>query len=205
MKRSQSIVFPRTNMRHLVLSVIFFLAVPFSVFAVSQPSGISAVVAKAQFETSQISIQESEGVYQLAVDLVNSGDLEAQSVSVFVLYPDTMSYLQALQSAGTIITHGSSLGQFVEWQLAPVDAKESNELVLTFESSDAMLLMTERSFSVSIVSPVSVPLIKKVTIGADSDTFNKDPDPFQRFLNACYIRYVSFKRWMVQKFSGGSE
>jgi len=170
------------------------------VFAVTQTAGVSAVVAKAQFETSQISIQEKEERYQLKVELMNSGDLSAPTVFVFVLYPNALTYTHAIQSAGTITTNGSALGQFVEWRLEDVASRESNDLTLTFTAPDETQISSEKSFSVSIVSSVSVPTIKKIAIGADTSTFSKDSGRFQRFLHACYIRYVSLKNWFGQKF-----
>ncbi len=157
-------------------------------------------MAKADFSTSHILVQEREGEYQIGVTLVNSGGLSAERVSVFVLYPNALTYHGGTQQKGTITTHGSALGQFVEWRLEDVGSEESSTLNLSFTPTDDADQLSETSFSVSIVSPVSIPLIRKVVIGAETETFSRDPDRFQRFLNAFYIRYVSFKRWLVQRF-----
>ena len=183
--------------------IAIFLTFPWQVLGATESAGVTASVVKAEFEASTIEVVQKEEFFELSIHLINSGGLGAKPVAVFVLYPDALSYSGAVQDEGTITTQGSSFGQFVEWQLEAVDAKESRELTLTFESPDEIAVSSEKTFSVSIVSPVSIPMIKKVTIGADIDTFSKDPDRFQRFLNATYIRYVSFKRWLTQKFFAG--
>lgn len=184
------------------ISVIFIftcLFFPSRLLAVTETSGVSAVVAKAQFETSVVSVESQEDGSILQVNLVNSGNLNAQTVSVFVLYPDVLAYTGATQEHGTITTQGSSLGQFIEWTLVDVEAGEQNALLLSFQKDEDIDVPSHISFSVSIVSHVSIPIIRKVTIGADSDSFAAEPDRLQKFLNAYAIRYFSFKRWLVLK------
>ena len=178
----------------------FLLLFPTIVFAEIQTAGVSASVVKAQFETSQISVHEDQGTYQLTVELVNSGGLSAQRVSVFVLYPDVLTYTTAMQDTGIITTQGSALGQLIEWSLGDVASGEQRTLTLTFALEEETETVSEKSFSVSIVSPVSIPIVKKVSIGDDTETFAPESGRFQRLLNFYYIRYVSFKRWLSQKF-----
>lgn len=188
-------------MRIIMLIAIVYLTNPWIVFAATETTGLSATVAKAEFQTSTVSVETQGERYQLTVDLINSGDLEANTVSVFVLYPDTFSYEEGIQQTGTITTQGSSLGQFIEWEMKDVAAKSEHQLRLTFLTDDTFASSSEISFSVSIVSPVSIPLIRKVTIGADTDSFGENSDRLQKFINAYAIRYYSFKRWIWLKLN----
>lgn len=186
-------------MRIIAIITSLFIMHPWFVLAATETAGVSATVAKAEFQTSTVSVESQEGSYRLTIDLVNSGYLEAKTVSVFVLFPDVLSYQKGTQQDGTITTQGSTLGQFIEWELQDVAAKSAHQLILTFSPSEITESRIETSFSISIVSPVSIPIIRKVTIGADSDSFGEKPDRLQKFINAYAIRYFSFKRWLAQK------
>lgn len=186
-------------MRIIAFITSVFLVIPWVVLAATETSGVSVTVAKAEFQTSTVSVETQGEQFQVTVDLVNSGDLQAKTVSVFVLFPDTLSYEHSEQQSGTITTQGSALGQFIEWKIDDVAAKSAHQLILTFSPSEITESRIETSFSISIVSPVSIPIIRKVTIGADADSFGGEPDRFQKFINAFAIRYYSFKRWIAQK------
>lgn len=189
-------------MRIFAFITLIFLVNPLVVLAATETTGVSATVAKAEFQTSTVSVDSQEEQFQLAVHLVNSGDLDAKTVSVFVLFPDTVSYENGTQDIGTITTQGSSLGQFVEWKIENVEAKSEHQLKLTFLTDEASESSSETAFSVSVVSPVSIPIIRKVTIGAETDSFGGEPDRLQKLINAYAIRYFSIKRWIGQKFFG---
>lgn len=186
-------------MRSVIVIAILFLASPWVVFSATETSGVSATVAKAEFQTSRVFVEQEGVSYRLTIDLANSGDLEAKTVSVFVLYPNALSYEDGIHQTGTITTQGSSLGQFIEWKLEDMEAKSEHQLTLTFLTNDTSTSSSETSFSISIVSPMSIPIIRKVTIGADTDSFGEKPDRLQKFINAYAIRYFSFKRWIWLK------
>lgn len=174
---------------------MLFLLFPLPLFA--GETGFSVQVTKPDFSFSSAILQTNEDRHQLTIKLTNTGTMDAQDLSLLVMYPNNMSYTGSQFTDAELTTSGNRLGQLLRLSIPIYPQGEERRVVLLFKKEENQE-NEEANYLLSIVSPHSLPVY--LTLSEQRGSFVKK-DFVQRIFQASYLRYYSLKRWVSAKIS----
>lgn len=162
-------------------------------------SEMSATVVKADFSDVNISVETVEKGYEVTVDVLNSGTLDAENVRVGILSSSELNVGETQHEVGILEHSTQEADRLLLWDIEKIEMGETQSLVVQYEQEAFMGEIP--FFSVSVSLSVSVPVIRIVAAESYSQRNAEIATPVDYLRSFVDIQLEKFVNWFESLWS----